>query len=241
MPKWYDITVSCDAMKARGLTEEGIQEWLEKHCERWAYGREKGEEGYEHLQLRMVLKKDTKPDAVHGVWKNIGHVSVTGVTNFDYVTKEGSFVLSWTKALRKYANIALRKWQSDALHRYMEQDERKILLVHDTVGCTGKTWLGRHIVATGAGRLLPPFEKGEDLVSAAMAQASKGYVIDVPRAGATRKDLWAAIEQIKGGHLYDKRYSWKELYIEPPRIMVMSNKIPPRDWLSRDRWEIISL
>lgn len=241
MPKWYDVTVSCEAMRARGLTEEGLQKWLDENCERWAYGRETGEGGFEHLQLRMVLKKDTKAELVNGVWKNVGHVSVTAVTNFDYVKKEGSFVLSWTKALRKYANIVLRAWQCDALGRYLQQDDRKILLVHDRNGNTGKTWLARHIVSIGVGRILPPFEKGEDLVSAAMAEVSKGYVVDVPRAGSTRKDLWAGIEQIKGGHLYDKRYSWKEVYIDPPKLMVMTNKLPARDWLSRDRWEIITL
>lgn len=241
MPKWFDVTVSCEAMRHRGLTEEGVQEWLDKNCERWAYGREKGEEGYEHLQLRMVLKKETTLTNVTAVWKSVGHVSVSGVTNFDYVLKEGSYVLSWTKALRKYATIELRSWQSDALQKYLEQDDRKILLVHDVRGNTGKTWLGRHIVATGAGRLLPILEKGEDLVSVAMAQESKGYVVDVPRAERVSKSYWAAIEQIKNGHLWDKRYQWREKFIEPPRIMVFTNALPNRDWLSRDRWEIITL
>lgn len=241
MPKWFDITVSCEAMKARGLTEEGIQEWMDKNCERWAYGRERGENGYEHLQVRLVLKEAKNLDTVASVWKNVGHVSVTGVTNFDYVLKEGSFVLSWTKALRKYANIQLREWQNDALQRYREQNDRQILLVYDLRGNTGKTWLARHIVATGVGRLLPMVEKGEDLVAVAMAQESKGYVVDVPRAGGLSKSYWAGIEQIKSGHLYDKRYQWKEKYIEPPKIMVFTNRLPNRDWLSRDRWEIITL
>lgn len=241
MPKWFDVTVSCEAMKARGLTEEGLQEWLDKNCERWAYGREAGEGGFIHLQMRFVLKKESSLNAVSTVWKHVGHVSVTGVTNFDYVMKEGSYVLSWTKALRKYATIQLREWQNDALQRYREQDDRKILLILDRKGNTGKTWLARHIVATGAGRLLPMVERGEDLVAVAMAQESKGYVIDVPRAGGLSKSYWAGIEQIKSGHLYDKRYQWRENYMEPPKIMVFSNKMPNRDWLSTDRWEIITL
>lgn len=241
MPKWYDVTVSCEAMRARGLTEEGVQEWLDKNCERWAYGRECGEQGYEHLQLRMVMKKECKLESVANVFKMIGHVSVTGVTNFDYVLKEGSYVLSWTKALRKYANIALREWQNDALQRYREQNDRQILLVYDRHGNTGKTWLGRHIVATGAGRLLPVCEKGKDLVAVAMAQTAKGYVIDVPRAGTVSKDYWSGIEQIKSGHLYELRYNYREVFIEPPKIMVFTNRLPNRDWLSRDRWEVITL
>lgn len=74
-------------------------------------------------------------------------------------------------------------------------------------------------------------------MAVAMAKPSKGYVIDLPRAdGKAKKPMWSAIEQIKDGYLYDKRYNWREKWIEPPKIMVFCNDFNASD-LSTDRWQ----
>lgn len=52
-PKWYDLTISQDKMKFDQLTEI-----LDSIAERYVIGDEiGGMTGYEHWQIRIVLKK----------------------------------------------------------------------------------------------------------------------------------------------------------------------------------------
>ena len=84
-PKWYDITASADK-----IPEETLRAWLDKHCERYAYGRETGENGYRHYQIRIVLKVGADISEMRKIWSAVGHVSCTSVRNFDYVLKKAT-------------------------------------------------------------------------------------------------------------------------------------------------------
>lgn len=53
---------------------------------------------------------------------------------------------------------------------------------------------------------------------------------------------WAAIaEQLKSGVIYDKRYTWKQQVINPPKICIFSNEPAPENLLTKDRWVILRL
>lgn len=253
-PKWYDMTVSMENMrqtvaetgfiKKLSISEDDLRNHLEKVldeiCERYAYGDETGQDGYRHFQIRFVLKKDTwKPQnlALHFMDHGIrGHLTPSHVRNFEYVEKEGRYVRSWEKSLKPFVNITPNLWQIFALELWKNQSDRTILVILDKKGGHGKTFLRKHMIACHMAQFIPPLERAEDIMAIAMAKPSKGYVIDLPKAESkARKSMWSAIEQIKDGYLYDKRYNWKEKWIDPPKIMVFCNTYNEND-LSSDRW-----
>lgn len=227
------------------ISDKDLEDWLYKElsqiCERFVIGNETGDEGYAHFQCRIVLKKDTwKPQDLL-LWAQYngigGHWSPTKVRNFAYVEKEGEYIRSWETALREYVTIEPNVWQAIALDLWKKQNDRQILCIVDEKGAHGKTYLRKHLVATHTAQYIPPLEKAEDIMAIAMAKPSKGYVIDLPRAeGKVKSSMWSAIEQIKDGYLYDKRYNWKELWINPPKVMVFCNTYDSKN-LSQDRWQ----
>lgn len=258
--KWYDATVSVGDMRKTvidtGFIKQGeesienltnhLDNTLNEICERYVIGSEVGSEGYEHFQCRFVLKKDTwRPQDLILFFHSKGiigiHLSPTHVRNFDYVEKEGRFLRSWERPLAKYVNITLRRWQEIAIGLWAKQNERQILCIIDTKGAHGKTWLRKHLVATHQARFIPPMEKAEDIMAMALACPAKGYIIDLPRAeGKVKSAIWSAIEQIKDGYLYDKRYQFREKWIEPPKIMVFCNDYDNKN-LSEDRWQTFDI
>ena len=76
-----------------------------------------------------------------------------------------------------------------------------------------------------------------------MNHPAKGYIFDVPRCDTIKgkKNMWKAIEQIKNGLLYDRRYTSRKMWIDPPKIHMFSNELPDRENLSADRWNVCGL
>ena len=65
----------------------------------------------------------------------------------------------------------------------------------------------------------------------------------MPRAQSKEKlsGLYAAIEQIKKGKVWDFRNTYKEWWFDSPRIWVFCNETPNLNYLSRDRWRFHKL
>ena len=235
MSNWWDCTVP-----KKDVNYKALIEWMEKTGERWVIGEEEGAGGYKHFQIRICFKNETTIDALRYTIPT-GHWTPTQVRDFEYIYKEGSYLCSWDKILAKYLDLELRPWQSNAYNRFLLQNERQILCIIDKVGNTGKSYLARHLVAKRLARLLPTSDDARNLVQYAMAETAGGYIIDVPRRGTLKKGFWEGIEQIKGGHLYETRYAFSEKWIEPPKVMVMTNTRPSTKELSADRWDFMEL
>lgn len=238
--KWWDFTFPMDKTD----DENKIMERLDELCDRWAYGREQGEGGYKHLQGRVVFKVGKELATIKNQLEDVlptAHWSKTHVRDFNYVEKEGNFVRSWEKALRRFANIELLYWQEQAMAFYQTQGERTIYVIVDQGGNHGKSWLCKYIEATHQGDVCPVTDgDASNYLEYCCKHPAKGYVFDVPRADSikTKKAMWRAIEQVKNGCLYDRRYTSEKKWIEPPKIIVFTNEWPPIDWLSEDRWII---
>lgn len=234
-PKWYDLTLSKD----KEWTRERFIEIAEPICERFAVADEVGEGGYEHLQARVVFKIGKEFGAVANLFPG-AHISPSHTRDFEYCKKEGNFYLSWEKSINKWANIELKTWQQDLLKFMDKESEREIIVVFDPDGNKGKTYFSKYCVATHRATYCPPLADAQDIMAFAMAKPDKAYIFDMPRAEDIKKakGLWSAIEQIKNGYLYDKRYNFRDMWIDPPKIVVFCNELPNLDTLSRDRWRI---
>ena len=233
-PTWWSITAS-----KRFWTFESIKAILERECERFVIGEEVGEGGYEHFQIKAVFKKgrDTKE---LGIILPGTHVTPTSVKNFQYEEKEGNFYRSWEGALKEYQNYKPLPWQQQALDVLEKQTDREICVIIDEEGGHGKTTLAKMMQVNRIAQYCPQMESASDYMAFAMAKPSKGYCFDMPRSEdiKKRKSLWSAMEQIKNGYLYDKRYNYRDMWIEPPKMVVMANEEPPYEALSKDRWKV---
>lgn len=238
--KWWDFTAS----KAMGWAQDRIIPILEPIADRFVLGDEVGEGGYEHVQGRVVFKVGKELGALQNIMPGV-HWTPTHVRNFDYCEKEGNFYRSWEKGLKQYTNIDLRQWQGQAVAQFKDQGDRTVMVIVDPVGGKGKTVLAKYCVVNRYACYCPPMQDAQDFMAFALAHKNApGFIFDMPRTESTkqRKGMWSAIEQIKNGYYYDKRYSWQEHWAEKnPRIMVITNEMPDLDTLSRDRWEIYTI
>lgn len=239
-PKWYDFTQKRaeigldDLIKAFGLLK----------TERFVIGEETGIGGYEHYQCRIQFKKPYTMNELRQFNERFGitgHWSPTSEygRNFDYCEKEGRFYRSWEGALAKFRDIKLKVWQGQLLGDLQEQNDRQVTVVVDEMGNQGKSWLAKHLVVKYNYAYVPAMPQFEDYMFMAMAHPdADGFIFDLPRADTLqqKKAMWMAMETIKNGYLYDKRYAFKEQWRDPPKMVVFANERPPREVLSRDRW-----
>lgn len=244
-PKWYDFTLSAERMKSGGIEGfEAIGKMFEDlGAERYVIGKEVGEGGYEHYQCRVVFKTEKDMGHLVKLFSGRGRVSPTHVRDFKYCEKEGNFYRSWEKVLNKYSTLELRYWQGQAIAAFKEQDDRHIDVIVDVEGGKGKTTLAKYMAANRMAAYCPQMHDSRDYMRFAMAKGAAGYVFDMPRCESLekRKGMWSAIEQIKNGYLWDDRYQWKEQWTEPPRILVIANEEPPREFMSTDRWRVYTI
>lgn len=238
--KWWDFT--CPEDKAG--TDDGIMTLLDELCERWAYGHEVGADGYRHIQGRVVFKKAKELATVRNQTEVVlptAHWTKTSVRNFDYVEKEGNFVRSWEKVLRKYACLELNLWEQQLLQDLADQNDRQITVVIDEKGGRGKSTFSRYLEATHQMDVCPVTDGDAcNYIEYCQKHPFKGYVFDIPRSDTikTKKAMWRAIEQVKNGCLYDRRYTSTKTWIDPPKILIFANEEPPLEALTGDRWRV---
>lgn len=246
-PKWWDLTI-----KKSSVDLGNLMEVLDRKCDRWVIGDEVGEgiTSYEHYQCRIVCKSPSAMSTVRNFieegcpcWE--GWVTATSnkgrATKFAYCEKGGNFIRSWEKALRKFAQLELRYWQEQALADLTVQSEREILVIVDFEGNRGKSYLAKHLEVTHTADVCPVTDgDASNYLEYCLNHPSTGYVFDIPKADSikSKKAMWRAVEQIKNGLLYDRRYTSRKVWIEPPRIIIFTNEYPPLGMLSSDRWKV---
>lgn len=223
---------------------------FKEHCKKWCFQLEQGEQtGYKHYQCRFTLSAKTRQPIFIRELK--GHSSVTAqdnINNYDYVSKDHSRVdgpwkyndpeqVDLTRDLRVIATW--RPWQASIITLCHISEDRKINYIYDPVGNIGKTSLVKYLQLIGAGMFIPPLNDFKDFCQFACSfEPQKAYFVDMPKALDKRKQnsLYAGIETMKSGILYDTRHKGKSVIFDPPVIFVFANVWPNIEYLSRDRW-----
>lgn len=242
-PKWYDGTF----FYSEGWTMKEIIDIATPLCDRFVVGDEIGEGGTPHLQCRFVFKTEKTIQTLRnqfGAKKGHEvHFTPTHVRDFNYCEKEGRFYRSWEGPISKFVDLALRPWQEDFIKKFKATDDRTVLVVYDPYGNNGKTWLSKFMQATRQAQYVPPLSEAQDLMAFALEKQAHGYVFDMPRSDTIKqkKGMWSAVEQIKNGYLYDKRYKYRDTWTEPPKVAVFCNDLPEPNLLSFDRWQVYKL
>lgn len=239
-PKWWDFTIP----KKDVTKDELVKRFENAKADKFVIGEEVGKlTEYEHYQCKAHFRK---PMTFEELEKYIGKFyhqpSIT--KDFSYCEKEGKFYRSWQGALAKYHDIELLPWQGETIAELCDQNDRQITVVLDRNGNKGKSWLAKHLVVKYNFAYVPAMPNFEDYMFMAMAHPNAdGFIFDIPRADNSEqcKAMWCAMETIKNGYLYDKRYTFTEKWIEAPKMLVFTNDKPPYTMLSEDRWRIYEI
>jgi len=241
-------------LKAENLEHWEIQDNLDDLCKRYTFQKERSESGYLHYQGRVSLRTKARLNIMSRTqpWVNHCHWSVTsraGSQNDEYVCKpdtrvEGPWEHRGVKLFipRQLLGITLRPWQQQLVEMAHKYEERQINLVYDPVGCIGKSIVGMYMRCHKIAKLIPALNDAKDIMQCVCSMGtSPNYVVDLPRAmpKAKMREFYSALEQIKGGVVFDTRYKYKEIIMNPPNLFVFSNVLPDKTLLSRDRWNIL--
>lgn len=237
-PKWWDLTIPKGTLRMNNVVEA----FENAKADKYVIGEEKGTmTGYEHFQCKAHFRKPYTANEMHKLFGHLqAHYEPSICKDFSYCEKEGKFYRSWEGALAPFHDLELRHWQAQLIGELEAQNDRQVTVICDGgMGNVGKSWMAKHLVAKYRYAYVPAMPNFEDYMFMAMAHPNaKGFIFDLPKADTIqqKKAMWMAMETIKNGYLYDKRYEFKEQWREPPKMVVFCNEMPPKDVLSRDRW-----
>ncbi len=241
----FDYTIFAEAS-----CEKDIILWCKKHCKKWGFqGEECPTTGKHHFQMRISLKKKArKPPFISFDGKFSPTSNEIDNNNFyEYISKDDTKVgvtrkdtdeeIYIPRQIREIEN--LYPWQQEVIDKSKVWDTRHINWIYCPNGNIGKSILAGYVRAHKIGRVLPMVNDYKELMEVVCDMpTSNFYIIDMPRA--IKKDklnqLYSAIETIKDGYAFDRRYSFKEKVFDCPNIWIFSNTQPDKKLLSSDRW-----
>lgn len=140
----------------------------------------------------------------------------------------------------------LREWQRE-LKTLLDEppNDRTVYWIYGTEGNEGKSWFGRHYRS-------PPGTKGVArdgyyVTGGKFGDIQYGYqfqrvvFFDWARKKSMEEIPWSVIENFKNGIFFSSKYESSVRRFRPPHVVVLSNYLPDRDSLSRDRWKVFEI
>lgn len=240
------------------------KDWCKKHGKYWCFQLEKGEQtDREHYQgiISLKVKRDKRTclslmQPLPEYFEPVCNSSIKGGSQEFYVTKEETRVDGpWSDKdvvifiPRQYEGIMekLYPFQKTIWDSVPNRDYRTINVVIDLKGENGKSSIGELMEIHGRGYNIPTlncFKEISQMVCNVLIDTDNRdpgcFIFDIPR-GLKQDDLrsmYAGIEQIKNGKVFDTRYHYKAYRFHSPAIWVFTNTIPLLSLLSKDRWRL---
>lgn len=236
--------------------------WAEEYFKKWAFQKEAGgETGFEHYQFRGSLKKKLRLEGMGTlVNKTLGisrkAASIAHDDGWDYCFKNATRIdgpwKSWEdedeedyipKKLRGSPVWNPLQGKIMGLLEH-EPDDRTVYCLVDKRGCSGKSFIAKWLDCHKQAIYIPQFESAKELMRMCFGMPKRGcYIIDLPRATSMNGEhaLYAGIEQLKTGLVYDDRYKYRRQWIDSPHVLVFTNREPDLSLLSADRWKILRI
>jgi len=132
----------------------------------------------------------------------------------------------------------LREWQTEAIAKLLEQDDRKVDVYVDYVGGKGKTVLSKYLIHTH-NAFLCTGGKTADIMYAYQNQSI--VVFDLARAIDENYWPYQAMEFFKNGIGFSSKYESTTKIFAPCKVIIFANQDPDKAKLSADRWNITYL
>lgn len=140
-------------------------------------------------------------------------------------------------------------WQNFIYGKVFENDkvsivpagDREIYWIFDPWGNSGKSKFVKYLCTNNSDVVKVSFGTAAQLRSSIISIGPKAvYLIDTPRTLDSNDSIPALIstlEDIKNGFVVSSFYGkHQQLLMDPPHVIVFSNKACPQDMLSKDRW-----
>lgn len=236
-------------------TVDALRAHLGESCKKYAFQVERAPTTERlHYQGRISLKvKARRMAAVAKLCTGIFAKASLSITTNEckgdvfYVTKEDTRVEGpWTDRdkvmVRKVRSMTtLREWQEKMKNLLIPYDDRGIHVIVDVEGNKGKSAFQKYMYFHHDAAWIPPMYDMKDIMQFVMSiPIAKIYIINMPR-GMNKTALgqfYAGMEQLKDGMLYDTRYHGREMIIDEPNILVLTNIEPDLRMLTKDRWNL---
>lgn len=250
----YDFRMSADKCTPLDLVKK-----LKLLAKKWTFQKEKGEKkGYLHYQGRLSLRKKTTKSAALSLFGDLAPNYLEPTVSSEH-RKESFYVVKdqtrvdgpWSDTDPEpayipvqYRNVELTNFQEYILAN-LNTSWRIIDLLVDTTGGRGKTTVAA-IGSLVKGHFYVPciddYKVMMEFICSGVhpdpQKAPKVFFIDIPRAVKQNKlaGIYAALETLKGGYLFDTRNKAKFRWIDSPTIWVFTNTKPDLNMLTKDRW-----
>jgi len=253
----YDITLSAHLPNTDELVDpECLKRIFKIHCKKWTFQLEKGNEtGYMHYQCRVSLKNKLRPDRARTMWSGYlpgCHITPTAGCNSNnvfYVSKEETRVQGpWSDNSEpafipvQYSNNNMKwlPWQQSVLDLLSAAPHfRNVNVIVDPIGTQGKSTFACWHACRGLAEYIPPLKDFKDICRIVCdVPMNRVYFVDMPR-GLRQNDLnglFAAIENMKVGMVFDDRNNYKRKWIHAPHIWVFMNECPNVFSMTLNRW-----
>ena len=142
----------------------------------------------------------------------------------------------------KARRIVWKPWQQriiDIINQ--EPDDRKIYVVLDPNGNTGKSFLSRNYGILYNNKILElrGGTKADMLYLASQKALFDTVFIDVARKSEVKDFSYDAVEELKNGSYISTKYECKHIYNHVPHIFLFMNNVPDFAANSLDRWIIL--
>ncbi len=134
----------------------------------------------------------------------------------------------------KFDKAALKEWQKEVLHKLLDQTDRQVLWVWESIGNVGKTFLGQWLEAI-KGAYVCQLGKKADLAYA--YNYERIVVFDLTRSDKEFIN-YSTIESFKNGRIFSSKYESKMKKFNPCKVVIFSNFEPDYEKLSRDRYDV---
>lgn len=231
---------------------------------KWAFQAEKGEHnGRIHYQGRISLNEKKRFSELKQEVPERWHLSKTSNDNKGnrfYVQKEETRIDGPWRDAPKHRQEMPKQWlnileqprpfQSKILEMMKATNDRKIDLIYDSHGNSGKSSFANRLEFEGrCYQILASKNTNEmcadlcDELEAAMDTKPGMIFVDMERAADqdNMRAIFAAVERIKGGVCKDRRYKLRKVFFQSPPVVMFMNQLPDVTALSKDRWRLWEL
>lgn len=128
-------------------------------------------------------------------------------------------------------------------------DPRRILWICDQNGKTGKSTVAKFLAFHHDACVLS-YGDASSLINVVTEKyeadkaASRCYIFNLTRSKPklfSNEDIYSALESIKDGMVVNTKYRGRTIYFNTPHVIVLANRMPELEGLSKDRWLIRTL
>lgn len=136
---------------------------------------------------------------------------------------------------KNFVTPPLRPWQQEVEELIINQNDREILFVVDTMGNRGKTWFCQYMRQKYGALIL---HDSESRAASYLWQMEKMVLFDIPRSAVPS---YATMENMKNGFIISEKYKVQTKVQQGMKVAVFMNQTPASGYLSMDRVRIYDL